>query len=101
MLSDKAISLCVLDILREYSDETHTLTAQQIIQKISSEYGFNRRIDRRTIYSAIDTIEAVGYEVSKPSDNGTGYYLLDKPLESSEAKLLCDAVCSFPFISER
>lgn len=101
MLTDKAISLCVLEILREYTDENHTLSTQEIISKLSTEYNYVKKIDRRTIYGAVETIEAVGYDVSKPSDNGSGYYLVDKPLEPSEAKLLCDAICSFPFIPER
>ena len=42
MLTDKAISLCVLEILREYTDLDHPISAQDIIRKLISEYGYNR-----------------------------------------------------------
>lgn len=57
--------------------------------------------DRRTIYSALETLIELGYDISLYKDNGKGYYLLDRQLEPSEAHLLSDAICTFPFISER
>ena len=57
--------------------------------------------DRRTIYSALETLIELGYDISLYKDNGKGYYLLDRQLEPAEAHLLSDAICTFPFISER
>ena len=99
MLTEKAITICLLEVLREYSDENHILSMGEIISHLHARYGLNP--DRRTIYSAMDTLIELGYEVSLYKDNGKGYYLLDRQLEPSEAHLLSDAICTFPFISER
>lgn len=99
MLTEKAITICLLEVLREYSDENHILSMGEIISKINARYGLNP--DRRTIYSAFETLTELGYDVSLYKDNGKGYYLLDRQLEPSEAHLLSDAICTFPFISER
>ncbi len=70
----------------------------EIIRKIKNIYGLSP--DRRTIYSALDTLVELGYDISFYRENGKGYYLIDRQLEPSEAHLLSDAVCTFPFISE-
>ena len=99
MLTEKAITICLLEVLRAYSDETHILSMGEIITKIDARYGM--KPDRRTIYSALETLIELGYDISLYKDNGKGYYLLDRQLEPSEAHLLSDAICTFPFISER
>ncbi|MBO4971588.1 MAG: WYL domain-containing protein [Clostridia bacterium] len=99
MLTEKAIAICLLEVLREYSDFNHILSMSEIIGKIRNIYGLTP--DRRTVYSALDTLVELGYDISFYKENGKGYYLIDKLLEPSEAHLLSDAVCTFPFISER
>lgn len=99
MLTEKAISICLLEVLREYSDSNHILSMSEIIQRIDNRYGLTP--DRRTIYSALETLTELGYDVSMYKENGKGYYLRDRQLEPSEAHLLSDAICTFPFISER
>lgn len=99
MLTDKAIAICLLEVMREYSDENHILAMSEITSKIDQLYGM--KPDRRTIYSAFETLVELGYDISFYKENGKGYYLRDRQLEASEAHLLSDAVCSFPFISER
>lgn len=46
MLTEKAITICLLEVLREYSDENHILSMGEIISKINARYGLNP--DRRT-----------------------------------------------------
>lgn len=99
MLTEKAIAICLLEVLKEYSDEKHVLSMGEIISKINDIYGM--KPDRRTVYAAFETLIEVGYDISLYKDNGKGYYLLDRQLEQSEAHLLSDAICTFPFISER
>ncbi len=99
MLTERAITICLLEILREYSDYNHILPMGEIIRKAKNIYGLSP--DRRTIYSALDTLVELGYDISFYKENGKGYYLRDKQLEPSEAHLLSDAVCNFPFISEK
>ena len=99
MLTEKAITICLLEVLREYSDSNHILSMGEIIGKVKNTYGLSP--DRRTIYSALDTLVELGYDISFYKENGKGYYLRDRQLEPSEAHLLSDAVCTFPFISEK
>jgi len=99
MLTERAITICLLEVLREYSDSNHILSMSEIIGKIKNIYGLTP--DRRTVYSALDTLVELGYDISFYKENGKGYYLRDRQLEPSEAHLLSDAVCTFPFISEK
>lgn len=102
MLTEKAITICLLQVLKEYSDERHIMTRSEINEKIKLLYGLEP--DRRTIYSAIGVLIDVGYDISTYEDNGKGYYLIRDPktdLDINEVRLLSDAVCAFPFISTK
>ena len=39
MLTEKAITICLLEVLREYSDENHILSMGEIISRIDGRYG--------------------------------------------------------------
>lgn len=100
MLTEKAIAICMLEVLREYSDDKHILTRAQISDKMRTLYGLEP--DRRTIYSAVGVLQDLGYDISVYEDNKKGYYLVRDPqkdLDINEVRLLSDAVCAFPFIS--
>ena len=99
MVTDKANILCILKILEDYSDESHILNARDIQDKLKSIY--DKTADRRTIYSAVDTLIGLGYEISTFEDNGCGYYLIDRPFDPADVRLLTDAVCSFEYISKK
>lgn len=99
MLTEKAIAICLLEVLNEYSDENHILSMGDIISKIEQLYGL--KPDRRTIYSALETLVKLGYDISFYKENGKGYYIRDRHLETSEVHLLSDVICAFPFISEK
>ena len=99
MLTEKANAICLLEVLKEYSDAEHILPMREIIAKMQSLYGI--KIDRRTIYGAVALLIELGYDVSLYEDNGVGYYLRERELEQSEVLLLTDAVYSFPFIPAR
>ena len=99
MLTEKAIAICLLEVLSEYSDESHILSMSDITCKIEQLYGL--KPDRRTIYAALETLVELGYDISFYKENGKGYYIRDRHIEVSEAHLLSDAICAFPFISEK
>ena len=69
----KIIILYILKILRDYTDEDHTMTQQQIADKLRSEYGLevNRATVKRNIADLIDADydiqyrEVVRFHVSK------------------------------------
>ena len=99
MLTEKANAICLLEVLKEYSDAAHILPMREIIAKMQSLYGI--KIDRRTVYGAVALLIELGYDISLYEDNGVGYYLRERELEQSEVLLLTDAVYSFPFIPAR
>lgn len=39
MLTEKAIAICLLEILRKYSDEKHIMTRSEIVAKMKLLYG--------------------------------------------------------------
>ena len=47
MLTEKANAICLLEVLKEYSDAEHILPMREIIAKMQSLYGI--KIDRRTV----------------------------------------------------
>ena len=96
MITDRANAICLLEILREYSDEKNILQMKDIISKMNTIYGIHP--DRRTVYSAAALLIDLGYDISMYEENGVGYYLRGRELEQSEVLLLTDAVYSFPFI---
>jgi len=97
--TDKANVLCILSILEEYSDENNILTQKDIISKMQSIY--DRKIDRRTIYSALDTLQEFGYEISRYEENKIGYFLAERKFTQAELKLLIDAIFSCQYISPK
>ena len=99
MKTDRAITICLLHVLREYSDENHILSMQEIRQKMQLLYHIQP--DRRTIYSSIALLLDLGYDISTFEDNKIGYYLQSRAFEQSEILLLTDAVYAFPFISNK
>lgn len=97
--SDKSNMLCILKVLQEYSDENNILTIKDIISKMSVLY--DRKVDRRTIYSAIEALQDFGYDISTYADNNVGYYLIDREFTTAEVKLLIDAIFSCEYISQK
>jgi len=99
MAADRANTLCILNILKDYSDENHIMTSTDIINRFSIQ--FDNKIDRRTVYSAIDALVDLGYDISTHEENGKGYFLREREFEAAEVRLLMDAVHSFEYISQR
>lgn len=96
MVTDRANAICLLEILKEYSDAENILKMKDILFKMNIIYGL--KPDRRTVYSALSLLCELGYDISTYEENGTGYYLRNRDFELSEILLLTDAVYTFPFI---
>ncbi len=99
MVTDKANILCVLKILQDHTDESHILNARQIQEKLKALYG--KKADRRTVYSAVDGLLSMGYDISTFEENGSGYYLRERDFDTADVRLLIDAVRGFEFISQK
>ena len=70
MIASKATILCLYEILKKYTDESHILSAEKIREKLKSIYDVD--MERRAIYE----------------------------FELSEIRLLCDAVAASDMIKE-
>lgn len=97
-LTAKANTVCVLEILKEYSDYDNILRMSDITSRMERDYGL--KADRRTVYSCIAVLSEMGYEISVPEDNGKGYYLENRDFDASEIRMLIDSVYSNPVIPD-
>lgn len=98
MVSQKATALCIYEILKKYSDETHILSAEKIREKLKKIYDVD--MERRAIYRNIEALRSMGIEIEGYQDNREGYYLIDREFELSEIRMLCDAVAASDMIKE-
>ncbi len=98
-MTDRANMLCILHILEEYSDADHILTTKDIQSKMKSLY--DKTVDRRTIYSAVQALTEFGVSLSGFEDNGVGYYLDERNFTAAEVRILIDAVFSCEYISKK
>ena len=57
----KIIILYILQILRKYTDASHTMTQQQILEKLRSEYGLD--VNRTTVKRNVEDLIHAGYEI--------------------------------------
>ncbi len=97
MITNKAASSCVLKVLEEYSDDKHIMSTRDVHDALLRDYGLE--LDRRTIYSAVETLQDLGYDISDYKENREGYFLRERLLDSAQLRLLIDAVNSFGYIS--
>ncbi len=84
--SKKMLNMLILNILKEYSDERHRLTQQEIIRLLKENYAMD--CDRRSVKNNILSLQEMGYEISMED----GYYLMERDFEDAELRLLIDAV---------
>ena len=78
--------MLILDVLKEYSDENHKLTQQEIIRLLKLNY--DMECDRRSVKNNILCLKELGYDIAM--DNG--YYLQSREFEDSELRMLIDSV---------
>lgn len=99
---NKLRMLCVLDILRKYSDEEHPLSSSKISELLLSEYGID--CDRKaTIYSDINTLKEFKnnfFNIENVSSPSKGFCIFEREFELPELYLLCDAVQSARFVTK-
>ena len=101
----KIIILYILNILRKYTDADHTMTQQEIADKLLSDYGMpvNRATVKRNIADLIDADYDIGFrEITRThTDKKTGrteentiytdlYYIHE--FEESELHMLMDGL---------
>ena len=99
MAGKREIAFALLDILITYTDDDHILTAKQLLDLLEQKHDI--KIERRTLYANMDVIEEYGYSISRPDDNGKGYFLEEHQFDKGEFLLLCNAIHASHFISEK
>lgn len=95
----KLKTLYLMQILLERTDEENLLNATELCNILNQEYGV--AVDRRTIYSEIDTLDKFGLDIVQKKGKNPGYYIASRQFELPELKLLVDAVQSSRFITEK
>ena len=91
--------LAVMQILLQRTDENHTMSAQDICNTLESTYGITA--ERKGIYSDIEALQRVGFDVLQTKGRDSGYYIGERDFELPELKLLVDAVQASKFITEK
>lgn len=86
--------LVLLDILRHRTDEEHPLSVPRLLSELERR---GVQMERKGVYSALETLQAEGYDVLLL--RGRGYYLGEREFQLAELKLLVDAVQASKFIT--
>ena len=95
--SNKKLSIMyTLQVLRDYSDENHLLSQNDIVIKINNIYGMT--CERKSIAANIDSLIDFGYDIIKTN---AGSYLAVREFEPSEIRFLVDAVFSSRSINSK
>lgn len=91
----KLTVICILEILKNYSDENNPLTHADIVKKLYNIY--NVDCERKSIGMSIDSLIDFGYDIIKLERGGC--YLGEREFEDYEIAYLMDAVFSSRNIS--
>ena len=90
--------LALLHIFEQKTDENHLLNVPQLVELLEQQ---GILAERKSIYSDIDTLRSLGFDVQLQRGRGGGYWMASRAFELSELKLLVDAVQSSSVISAR
>lgn len=90
--------LYIAKMLTENTDEEHSLSTLDIIERLS-HYGIEA--ERKSIYADIENLQNFGMDILKRRSEPQGYYLASRDFELPELKLLVDSVQSSKFITEK
>lgn len=89
--------LYISKFLMEESDEKHCISTSELIERLAKE---DIQAERKSIYSDIKSLQDFGMEIKQnKSRKGGGYYLVNRDFDTSELKLLVDAVSASRFIT--
>lgn len=91
------IPLCILEVLRKYSDLDHPLTHNMIADHLEEDYGISSRPERKSIGRNLENLKTqmdIDMEITPK-----GSYLVSHEFEDYEIRLLIDLVLSNKYIS--
>lgn len=90
--------LYLLELLKRETDEDHAVSMERILQYLNNN-GISA--ERKSIYSDIEVLRQMGYDIEYKKGKNSGYCLLGGEFELPELKLLVDAVQASKFITEK
>ena len=89
--------LYILHYLQSHTDENRGVTAPEIIMHLNDN---EIHIERKTIYTDINLLRNLGYDILLvKANNRNEYRLVNRNLDFSELKILADTVASSRFIT--
>lgn len=97
--TDQKIRLLALyELLQRKTDETHSMTTQEIIESLA-ERGIE--VQRKTVYKDIDVLNRYGYEILCDHSHSNRYYVVTRKFERSEVQVLLSAVSASQLLSDK
>ena len=97
-IDGKLRPLYLLRILKERTDEDHTLTTAQLCKMLKEEFGIETF--RTTIKGDIEVLQQAGFSVQVTRSTQNLYNYIERDFDIPEVKLLIDAVMSSKFITK-
>ena len=85
----KSKLLALLRIFEQQTDENHLLNVPQLVELLEAQ---GIRCERKSVYSDIEALGALGYDIKLRRGRGGGYILARRTFDLAELKLLEDAV---------
>ena len=79
----KSKLVTLLRILEQRTDETHRLNVPQLVQLLENQ---GILAERKSIYSDIDTLRSLGYDIQLQRGRGGGYWMASRAFELSERR---------------
>jgi len=95
----KMLNMLILQILRNYTDEEHSLTQQEIIKLLKLNYGME--CDRRSVKNNVLMLKELGDDLGFEISMENGYRLLSREFDDAELRILIDSVLFSKSISTR
>lgn len=91
--------LYIYKLLLESTDENHMLSTEQI--RIALKEFWNMDAHRNTVSDDIQLLQMAGVEIGKYESTQNKYWMISRPLEQAELKILIDAVASSKVITKK
>ena len=85
----KSKLLALLRIFETQTDENHLLNVPQLVGLLEQQ---GILCERKSVYSDIDALNTLGYDIQLRRGRGGGYFLASRTFDLAELKLLVDAV---------
>lgn len=90
--------LYLRDILLKKTDETHKMTAAEIIDALN---GYGISSERKSLYDDLSLLANYGLDICREKTSTTKYCVASRDFELAELKLLVDAIQSSRFITRK